>query len=405
MAAEAFEGAGEVLRDLRAAARWSQQELADHAGRGASRRMISMVESGAQRASTSFISAVAKALEVDPVVFVSTAHQSGPSLGRVESALPEIRRVLATYDCPSDLGGPQRELDRIAADVERACALRLAARYGELAGMLVPILDELTVCAHMLDGCDRERAFWLLAMAYRCVDAVLYKSGHPDISSIATDRMSWAASRSGDPLMVATVGYVRAQAFFDLGASTVERGLGLLARTAAPLESSLGTDQQAAGVYVALQVRSGILAAKAGQSATALEHLDAAEQAVGQIGANATVYGTYVGSNSLAISRFTAFVELGDGESAIEAARGWRPAPDIPQERSSHALIDLARALTWVDQQPQALEYLLTARSLAPQHTRMHPMVAPTLERVRTRLSRRSDRAEALAAWLGLPSR
>lgn len=406
MSAEAFEGVGELLRDLRVARGWTQQELADHSpGRGASRRTIIAVEGGSPP-STQFIKAVSAALEIDPAVLLSSgSRQSSPTLHRVEAVLPELRRVLATYDCPPDLLGPPRKLDVLAKEVERASVLRLGAKYGELAEMITPLIDELSYLAQSMTGHAQERAFWLLATAYRCVDAIVYKSGHSEISPTAVERIAWAADRSGDPLMVATAKYVRAQGFFDLAATATGQGLHVITRAAEPLEARLSTDPQAASVYGSLHARAAVLAAKGGKQHLATAHLAIAREAAGLVGKDTTAYGTFFGVSQWRIIEIASFVEMGDGASAVRAAEGWKPEAGTPDERSSHALIDLARALVWEGRFNSALDCLVRARKIAPQHTRMHPLVAPTLEQVRERLPRRSEKAADLAAWLGLPSR
>lgn len=405
MSAEAFDGVGELLRDLRLARGWTQEELADRSGSGASRRTIIDVEGG-KRPSVPFIEAVSAALEIDPVVLLSSGgQQAAPSLRKVEAALPDIRRVLATYDCPPDLLGPPRALAVVAKEVEYASALRLGAKYGELAGMITPLIDELSFVAHSAIGRARENAFWLLATAYRCVDALVYKSGHADISPTVVERIAWAADRSADPMMVATATYVRAQAFFDLGATATGQGLRLITRAAEPLEAAAFTNPQAASVYGSLHARAAVLAAKGGRLHEATGHLTVAREAAGLIGRDTTAYGTFFGVAQWRIIEIASYVEMGDGAAAVRTAEGWKPEAGTPDERSSHALIDLARALTWEAQYSRALDCLVRARRIAPQHTRMHPLVAPTLEQLRERLRRRSAKASDLAAWLGLPPR
>ena len=405
MTAGSLMTAGETLRGLRKARGWSQTELAAHAGRGASRRTIIEVEGGA-RATVAFIDAVCAALEVDPILLLAPGRiRSTPTLRKVEDAMPAIRRVLATFDSPRDLQSPPRGLPELAAAVDAACLLRLAARYGELAEVIVPLVEELSVVAHSATGRARERGFWLLACAYRCVDALVYKAGHPDVSAVSVERIGWAAERSGDPLMIATGAYVRAQGYFDLGPDATDQGLRQINRAAEAIAAPAASDVNAASIYGALHARAAVLAAKGGQVRTAATHLEAARTAAALTGRDATTYGTFFGPGQLQIIEIATHVEMGDGDGAVEAARGWRPGPDMPSERGSHALIDLSRALTWQGRLTEAVECLVEARRIAPQHTRMHPLVAPTLETVRTLMPRPSTAVTTLAAWLGLPKR
>jgi hypothetical protein len=271
--------------------------------------------------------------------------------------------------------------------------------------MITPLIDELSFVAHSATGRTREEAFGMLATAYRCVDALVYKSGHADISPTAVERIAWAADRSADPLMVATATYVRAQGFFDLDVTATAQGLRVITRAAEPLEAAVSTDARTASVYGSLHARAAVLAAKGRMLHEADGHLAVARDAAGLIGRDTTAYGTFFGVAQWRIIEIASYVEMGDGAAAVRAAEGWTPEAGTPDERSSHALIDLARAYTWETQYSRALDCLLRARRIAPQHTRMHPLVAPTFEQVRERSRRRSEKAAEFAAWLGLPPR
>ncbi|HEY8945825.1 MAG TPA: helix-turn-helix transcriptional regulator, partial [Polyangiaceae bacterium] len=358
-----------TLRALRKLRGWTQQDLALHAGRGASLSTIRQVERGAQRPTWSFTAAVAGALNVDPFALLgaeSPTASQGPARA-IEAALPEIRRAVATYDCPMEPQMPPRGLHELADAVDAACRMRLEARYGQLAGVIAPLIEEVGYAAQTFSGQEREKAFWLLSAAYRCADALVYKSGHLDLSATVVERIGWAAARSGDPLMVATAVYVRAQSFFDTDAAAA--GLRLITRAAEPLALDAAVDARAASVYGALHARAAVLSAKSGDSAGAEGHLKIARGAAAVLGRDSSLLYTYFGPSQLRIHELAAHVELGDGPGALAAASNWQLPTDLPAERSSHFLIDLARAQVWVGACAAALASLLEARRLAPQHT------------------------------------
>ena len=176
---DALDHTASSLRALRRLRGWTQEDLALRAGRGASLSTIRQVERGAQRPSWSFTVAVARALSVDPLALLGNdmgGRARGPARA-VEAALPEIRRVVMTYDCPSEPPSPPRGLHELADAVDVACRMRLEARYGQLADMVAPLIQEVGYAAHTLTDRDQEKAFWLLSAAYRCADALVYKSG------------------------------------------------------------------------------------------------------------------------------------------------------------------------------------------------------------------------------------
>jgi hypothetical protein len=130
--------------------------------------------------------------------------------------------------------------------------------------------------------------------------------------------------------------------------------------------------------------------------------LSIARGAAGVVGRDSALLHTHFGLSQLKIHELAARVELGDGPGALAAASGWQLPADLPAERSSHYLIDRARAEVWVGAYTRAMASLLEARHLAPLHTRAHPLVKPMAESILNRMAHRSQDAASLAAWLGL---
>src|SRR5262249_56716091 len=96
--------------------------------------------------------------------------------------------------------------------------LRQAARYAEVGEMAPGLINRLAHSALRLTGTTRERAYGLLAEAYSAADAVVYKLGYTDLSSLAVDRVCWASLRSGDQLLVAASHWLRSCSFLTSGA-------------------------------------------------------------------------------------------------------------------------------------------------------------------------------------------
>ncbi|HEV2634520.1 MAG TPA: helix-turn-helix transcriptional regulator [Actinocrinis sp.] len=394
------DGMGQRLRAVRKLHDLTQEELAVQAG--VSKSLVSKVESGSKPGTWDLAIAVARALRVDAGALMGDNAASGTEpTGRIAAAVPAIRRALATYDCPPDLVMPARPLRQLADEVDAACRMRLDAKYVVLAESIPGLLTELSAVAAGLAGREREQAHWLLAAAYRCADAVVHKVGHLDLSASAIDRIVWAAQRCGDDLMVGTAMYVRAEIFFDTGA--IASGLRLIGEAAEPLAARAASDLRAASVYGALHARAAVLAAKNGDAQTARTHLAIAGAAASVMGEDREYYYTSFGPSNHRIHEVAAMVELGDGAAALAAARGWVPPAGMPAERASHHFIDLARAQVWERDFTGAVASLLTARRIAPQHTRAHPYAKACVETVLQRAPRRPAAALGLATWLGIP--
>jgi transcriptional regulator with XRE-family HTH domain len=390
---------GPRLRAIRELHDLTQAQLAARAG--VSKSLISKVETGSKPGTWDLAIAVARALRVDAAALMGDlpADVKEPS-GRIAAALPAIRRALATYDCPPDLIEPARPLRALVDEVDAACRMRLNAKYVPLAESIPSLLGELSAVAHTVGGPERDQAFWLLAATYRCADAVVHKVGHLDLSANAIDRISWAAQHSGDELMVGTAMYVRAEIFFDT--SAVNSGLRLITDAAEPLAARAASDVRAASVYGSLHARAAVLAAKHGNAGAARTHLSIAQAAAGVIGEDREYYYTSFGPSNCKIHEVAAMVELGDAAAALAAARDWMPPAGLPAERASHHFIDLARAQVLERDYFGAVDSLLAARRIAPQHTRSHPDAKACVETVLRLAPRRPQATLGLATWLGI---
>jgi transcriptional regulator with XRE-family HTH domain len=390
---------GPRLQALRKITGMTQKDLAKAAG--VSLSLVQKVEAGSRPGSWDLAIAVARALHVDAAALIGESA-AGPIVlsERISTALPGIRRALATYDCPAEPVTAPRPLPVLVGVVEAACRQRLDAKYVALAESLAPLIEELTAAAHAASGHEREQSFWLLAAIYRCADAVAHKFGYMDLSATAIDRIGWAAERSGDELMVGTAVYVRAEIFFETKA--YGPGLRLIGEAASRLEERAASDPRAASVYGALHARAAVLAARKSDATVAHGHLRIAGAAAAVVGADREYFYTFFGPSQVKIHQVAVAVELGDGAAALQAASDWAPPAGLPAERASHHFIDLARAQVWERDYGAAIASVLTARQLAPQHTKSHPYARDAVEAVLARASGRSDPTLGLAAWLGI---
>jgi tetratricopeptide (TPR) repeat protein len=253
-----------------------------------------------------------------------------------------------------------------------------------------------------LDGRSREQAHSVLAVAYRCLDAVANKLGYFHLSYLAVERVSWAARNSADPLMEATASYLRGQACLDVGHH--KKGLKLLDQARRQIEPGNKTSIRALSVYGTLHLRSAVLAACDHDAGEAWAHIEEAQRIAGHVGKDVTHYWTFFGPSNAAIHAVATAVELGDYARAVDEASKLRMSPSIPHERSSHHYIDLARAYLRLGYRDKALQCLLQAELIAPHHTRHHPATRGTV-RVLLELSRgKPTDLVALAGRTGLAS-
>lgn len=376
MAVEARSGVGKRIAYQRRIARLTQQQLADaaliHIG------TLQKIERGARGVSDAVLESIAAALGVDPSVLLPRYDRAE---GRVHQAMPALSAVIATYDMPED--GPVRPLDQLRAAVSDAETWRLGAEYVRISRELPVLLAELSRALQCMPGGDRAVVASLLVSAYRSADAVAYKYGARDLSARLVDLMRWAAPQAEDPLVHASVAYVRTETFFaarahDAGLRALERAVDALPDT---------TEIAHVAARGALHMRAAVIAGRAGQADTADTHLDVA-RALGDRVPESVYHGTAFGPDSVHIHEVSVAVSLGDShvQRALDVAAAWQPPPGLPSERRSGFYIELARAQLWSGKPDHAFESLKAARRAAPQHAREHRWVrqdAATLRRLK----------------------
>lgn len=218
-----------------------------------------------------------------------------------------------------------------------------------------------------------------------------YKYGARDLSARLVDLMRWAAPHASDPLLDATVAYVRTETFFAAGAHIP----GLRALQTAIDNAPTGQDDTAIAALGALHMRTAVIAGRARLVDTADHHLAEASRLGDAVPEN--VYqGTAFGPNSVRIHEVSVAISLGGDHvhRALNVVNGWAPPHALPAERRSGFHIEMARAQLWSGLAREAYESLKVARHIAPQHTRDHPWVREDIATLR-RL-RRGD-AESLS--------
>jgi hypothetical protein len=315
----------------------------------------------------------------------------------VRRSLPAIRRVLDAHDLPQ--GGPVRPLSSLDGDVKSLVRMRLQSNYTRLATQLPLILPALHRALHDAVGQRRSAVAQLLAQAYRSADAVADKFGYYDLSARIISLMSDVARESGDELSIAAASYVRAEMFFADG--QFEVGRAMLERAADRLmpEASEG----AAAAYGSLHMRAAVLAARGGAVGRARDHL--LEASSWAHGLSEGVYtGTVFGPASVRIHEVALAVDSGDPAEAVAVAKRWQPPADLPAERRSHFYIDLSRGMMMLGAYDRALQCLLTARAIAPEHVRDHPYVHDALQALMSSRLGSDRRVHDFQVWAGVSS-
>ncbi|NEW75265.1 helix-turn-helix domain-containing protein [Streptomyces rhizosphaericus] len=367
---------GKRVAYQRRIARMTQQELADaadvHIG------TLRKIERNARGASDNVVEALAAALGVDPSLLLGSRDRAD---ARVHAAMPSLSAVIAAYEAPDD--GPVRQLSELRTAVDEAVTWRLASQYVRIAHHLPSLIGELMRAFHLASVEEKPETAGLLVAALRTADAVAYKYGALDLSARLVDLMRWAAPHTDDPLLDATVAYVRTETFFAAHAFAP----GLRALEAALDRAPTSDDDAAMATRGALHMRAAVIAGRAGLVQAADKHLAEARR-LGDAVPESVYQGTAFGPESVRVHEVSVAVSLGGDHvrRALDVANNWAPPRSLPAERRSGFYIEVARAQLWSGLTRDAFESLKAARHIAPQHTRDHPWVredAATLRRLR----------------------
>ena len=117
---------------------------------------------------------------------------------------------MAAYLLPPAPGVSARSMDEFAHALAHASVLRQSATFDQLGAELPGLLADLRAATCHYDGAAQEQVFGLLAETYAAAGQVACKLGYADLSSLTTERVEWAAKRSGDQLAVAAADFYRA---------------------------------------------------------------------------------------------------------------------------------------------------------------------------------------------------
>ncbi|VFB00477.1 helix-turn-helix domain-containing protein [Nocardia cyriacigeorgica] len=381
------ESVGARIARIRKIRGMTQHQLA--AAANVSRSMLAQVEKGHSSASTVWVGAVANALRVD-----ASRLYGDDEPEQLLDVLPILRRTLAATDLmdPDLEPEPIEQLRVLSAKVSQ---WRRDTQYRKIVQVLPDLVDRLLISGNEAG----EPAYALLTDAYRAANTVAHKLGYSDLSLTATERMEWAATRSGDPLLLATTHYVKAATLARVGAS--QHALRLLTRAMADIEPIVDDDAAAAAVYSILHMRAATIAAAAGDSDTSRSHLAEAELLARGFG-DRIVYDTPVGPTNVKLYQVCAEVDLGEPGRAIEIAHGTRLQKNTPVERQAYFWLDTARAHLLNGDPDAAITALYESRLASPEHFRSSPTVKNIVKTAATQQRRASDSLRSLANYAGL---
>ena len=140
---------------------------------------------------------------------------------RLAELVRPIREALDLYDLGAD-PAITRPTPQLVAAAEDLCRLVRATKLHDAALELPDVIAEITTAAYHAPSSEIWAA---LSSTYRTAHDLTVKLGYYDLSTVALDRMDWAASRASDPLLAAVRQYLRALVYFREGEYTIGQRL------------------------------------------------------------------------------------------------------------------------------------------------------------------------------------
>lgn len=381
---------GERIRSRRELRRWSIRHAASRAG--VAHTTWSRIERGELRTDRYMVADIAAALECS--VSDLTGQPYAPADRRLEAAHIAAERLWqAMMALPLD--EPPEPLSTIVDVVAESALVRDLYARTDYAGTLSRLVDLVPQLHTAVHGQDATSALTAAVEVYGVGMGALLNLGHQAYAWLAAQRCTEAAQRLGDPAALAVAAVNRGRVSAHTGAyaaarRTVDRAAEELdAHTGAPAAldvlgfTHLARAHHATGVH---------------DTATAAAHL-AEAAAIAELTGETEAWDLQWGPRNVALWTVSHQIDTGRPGEAVETAGGVDVA-ELPAVRQVYLYTDLARALTDVRRDGDAVRMLLAAEHVAPQHTR-----ASAAARETARALQHQGRRAALPGLYGLCER
>lgn len=182
-----------------------------------------------------------------------------------------------------------------------------------------------------------------------------------------------AADQADDPLVLASAARAGTHALLAVGRydEAIELGEAALAWLRPRV---LAHDPEALSLLGLLNLRMAVAAARRQDRATASALVRAAAVAADDLGEDSNYWKTGFGPTNVALHQMSIALDLGDVQQVADRG-AVMTVGHMPAERQASHRIDVARALSYVAQDDDAVEQILTAEQVAPQLVRHNPAV------------------------------
>jgi hypothetical protein len=238
---------------------------------------------------------------------------------------------------------------------------------------------------------------WALsARVHHLAATTLTKVGEADLAWIAAERSMQAADRADNPLVLASAARSGTHALLAVGRYDDALQLGAAA-TRWLATRQLHDDPAALSLRGMLHLRTAVAAARRQDRDATMELLARADEAASLLGRDANYWKTGFGPTNVLLHRISTSLDLGDVSFVAEVGVRIDGHP-LPAERRASHRIDVARALSYLARDDEAITLLLAAERDAPQPVRHNPAVRAVVRAVHRRTPVTSGRSSEILA-------
>ena len=379
---------GERIAFFRQRRGYTQSQLAGLVGR--STDWLSKIERGERQARrVDILTELASALRVSlgdlmgqPVLMEDDDERDDiPAIRDALMAPGRLSRVLFASEkgATPDLRQSEQLVEFLWADYQRG-------RIGDVVQhlpRLIQAAQQLEDAAAGRESGDRRRSWAMSARTHHLAATTLSKVGEADLSWIAAERAMKAADKADDPLVLASAARAATHALLAVGRYDDALSLGETAARWLGPQVEAG-DPQALSLLGMLHLRTAVAAARRQDRTSADDLLNQAERSAERLGEDANYWQTGFGPTNVELHRLSAGLDLGD--MTWVANRGEDvDVSHLPVERQVTHMIDLARALSYLARDDDALALLLSAEQTAPALVRHSAVVRETVKTMHRR--------------------
>lgn len=310
--------------------------------------------------------------ERDNIPAIRDALMAPGRLSRVLFSAPDT-------GAPPDIARAEQLVEFLWTDYQRGRISDVVERLPRL----IQDAQQLEDGASDQTGDARRRSWAASARTHHLAATTLSKVGEADLSWIAAERAMKAADEADDPLVLASAARAATHALLAVGRYDDALSLGETAARWLGPQVALG-DPDALSLLGMLHLRTAVAAARRQDRTAADELLGHAERSAMRLGEDANYWQTGFGPTNVELHRLSAGLDLGD--MSWVASRGENVAVDhLPVERQVTHMIDLARALSFLARDDDAVSLLLDAERTAPALVRHSAVVRETVKTLHRR--------------------